>query len=264
MLTPKPLSGIRVAVTRTRAQAPELAQPLHELGADVLVAPLIKIAQLIDNDTVRAAAASVCDYDWLVFSSVNGVDLFVQALRREGVPVDMLAPVRVACVGPATAAAAARHGIHTDVMPEEFTGDAIAEALAQGTNLRGSRILLARAQGGRASLPDRLKEHGAVVADIQLYRSELDAAGATLLRERMASDLVDVLTFTSGSTVRYFAQIVGTPGRALVAVIGPATAEVARQLGVRVSIAAEPHTSQGLVSAIVRHFTGPRATGGWE
>lgn len=258
----KPLSGIRVAVTRPRAQAAELAQPLQVLGAEVLVAPLIKISVFIDDDTVRAAAAGVREYDWLIFSSVNGVDLFVQALHREGINAETLGAVRVACVGPATAAAAARHGIQTDVMPGEFTGDAIAETLAERTNLRGSRILLARAQGGRESLPERLKEHGAAVSAIELYRSELDREGAHLLGERMAGDLIDVLTFTSGSTVRYFAQAVGAPGRALVAVIGPATAEVATQLGMRISIEAEPHTTGGLVSGIVRHFAGPAPTGG--
>lgn len=262
MLGPQPLSGIRVAVTRTRAQAEELARPLHELGAQVLIAPLIKISPFIDDDTVRAAAASVRAYDWLIFTSVNGVELFVQALQREGFTAETLSKVRVACVGPATAAAATRHGIRTDIMPDEFTGDAIAETLAQRLNLQGLRVLLARAHGGRESLPERLREHGALVSDIQLYRSELDHEGATLLRERIAADLLDVLTFTSGSTVRYFAQAVGAPGRALIAVIGPATAEVATQLGMRVSIEAEPHTTQGLVSGIVRHFAGSPPTGG--
>jgi uroporphyrinogen III methyltransferase/synthase len=95
-----------------------------------------------------------------------------------------------------------------------------------------------------------------VVSEIQLYRSELDHSGATLLRERIATELLDVLTFTSGSTVRYFAEAVGAPGRALIAVIGPATAEVATQQGMRVSVEAEPHTIQGLVAGLVRHYAG--------
>jgi uroporphyrinogen III methyltransferase/synthase len=262
MLKPGPLSGIRVAVTRARAQAEELARPLQELGADVLIAPLIQISKFTDEETVRAAAAGVRDYDWLIFTSANGVELFVQALQRENVTAEMLGPVRVACVGPATAAAAARHGIRTDVMPAEFTGEAVAETLAQRMDLQGLRILLARAHGGGESLPQRLEAQGAAVSDIRLYRSDLDPEGATRLREHIAADLLDVLTFTSGSTVRYFAQVVGTPGRALIAVIGPATAEVATRLGFHVSIEAEPHTTQGLVSGIVRHFAGSPPTGG--
>lgn len=262
MVREGPLAGIRVAVTRARSQADDLAQPLRRAGADVLIAPLIRITPMIDSENVRAAVRETGKYDWVVFSSANGVELFIEALRLEGVTVGSLGALRVACVGPATAAAAERNGIRTDVIPEEFVGDAIADALAQYGSMSGSRILLARAQGGRAVLPRLLAEQGAHVTDMELYRSDPDHEGAALLRERMSADLVDVVTFTSGSTARYFARLVGDPGRAVVAVIGPATAEVVASLGMRVLVEADPHTSEGLVDGIIRYVAESRHRGG--
>jgi uroporphyrinogen III methyltransferase/synthase len=249
------LKGLRVAVTRAAAQADELAAPLRAAGADVVLTPLIRIVPAETTPAVRDAVAHVREYDWIVFTSVNGVDLFARALARAGA---VIAPgdASIACVGPATAIAAGKHGWTPSVIPEEFVGHAVADALAARVDLAGKHILLARAGGARAELPERLSAAGATVTDIELYHSALDEAGAERLRTRIERDEVDLLTFTSGSTVRYFTEAVGGPGRAKIAVIGPMTADAARRSGLNVQIEAEPHTTAGLVTAIVQHFGG--------
>jgi uroporphyrinogen-III synthase len=249
------LKGLRVAITRAAAQAEDLAAPLRAAGAEVLLTPLIRIVPSGDAPEIATAIEQLPAYDWIVFTSVNGVDVFAEALARAGAAI---APDRasIACVGPATAAAARKHGWTASVIPEEFVGHAIADALAARADLAGSRILLARAGGARAELRERLLALGAIVTDTELYHSDLDEAGAMRLRAHIENDEVDLLTFTSGSTVRYFTQAVGGPGRAKVAVIGPLTADAARQCGLSVEIAAQPHTTAGLVAAIVQHYRG--------
>ena len=248
------LAGRRIAVTRAASQAYELAEPLRQLGAQVDVASLIRVQPAPFEGELRAALADLNSFDWLVFTSVNGVELFLEALRRQGGAEAALARLRIACVGPATAAAAARHGLHADALPDEFIGDALPAALAAQGSLQGKRVFLARAGGARSALPEGLRERGARVSDVEVYRSVADEAGATALRALIEADLIDVVTFTSSSTVRYFCSLVGSVGRALVASIGPATSDTARQLGLTVAIEADPHTVEGLVTAISRHF----------
>jgi uroporphyrinogen III methyltransferase / synthase len=249
------LKGLRIAVTRAAAQAEELAAPLRAAGAEVILTPLIRIVGAGDTPEIRQSLESLHEFDWIVFTSVNGVDLFAQALARAG---RVLAPggTSIACVGPATAATARAHGWQASVIPEEFVGHAIADALAARADLAGRRILLPRAAGARAELPERLRAAGAAVTEVELYRSAMDEAGAARLRAHIEGDGLDLLTFTSGSTVRYFTQAVGGPGRAKIAVIGPMTADAARRGGLDVQIQAEPHTTAGLVAAIVQHFRG--------
>ena len=219
----------------------------------VLIAPLIKIVAAMDSEAVRTAIRDLDQYQWLVLTSVNGVTLFAQALAAEGKLPWAVSQLRVACVGPATAAAAASHGIPTDVIPEDFAGDALAEKLVSEM-AADTRVLIARAGASREVLPRRLAERGAKVDEIELYRSLPDEAGAQLLREHVLADKIDVITFTSGSTVRYFAETVGQLAHARVAVIGPATAAVARQHNVRVDVEADRHTTRGLVEALAEYY----------
>ena len=251
-----PLKGVHIAVTRARAQAEELAAPLRQQGAEVLIAPLIRIDASIDRPAVRSALDNLNRYQWLVLTSVNGVELFVEALRAASRSVSDLFDVRVACVGPATAKAATERGLKVELVPDEFAGDALAARLASEVGA-GARVLLARAGGAREQLPQRLTEHGAKVDEIELYRSVPDADGAQLLRERLLAGQIDLITFTSGSTVRYFAEAINQLARARVAVIGPATAEAARRHNVRVDLEASPHTTQGLIDAIVEYYRRP-------
>lgn len=251
------LHDVRIAVTRPAAQAEELAQPLRELGAQVVITPLIRIVPTVDNEALREALHELESFDWIIFSSANGVDGFVQALRAAGRELSALRG-SIACVGPATAAAARSYGLETAVMPEAFVGEAIADALSARENLAGRRVLIARAGGARPELPTRLAAAGAVVADLELYRSAVDEEGARILREHIYNRAIDVVTFTAASAARHFAQQVRDPGSALIAVIGPVTAEAARENGLHVHIEANPHTAEGLVTAIAEHFAATR------
>ncbi|MGQ0561400.1 MAG: uroporphyrinogen-III synthase [Gemmatimonadota bacterium] len=255
------LAGLRIAVTRAADQAAELALPLRERGAEVIITPLIRIVPSLEAAEVRAAAARVARYDWIVFTSANGAHAFAAALRGAG--IDRWPPnVALACVGPATAAAAREHGFEPALIPEEYTGDAIAEALLERADLRGRRVLLARAGGARQTLPERLRQAGARVQDLALYRSEADPEGSRRLRQAIAAEALDLITFTSGSAVRYFVESMGGAVPVPVAVIGPVTADEARQRKLDVRIEAEPHTIAGLVSAIERYFAARAADRG--
>lgn len=247
------LSGVRVAVTRAAAQADELAAPLRRAGADVDLTPLIRVVPANDFAPIRDVIGRLAEFDWIIFSSVNGVELFADAMRRAGADAG-IPRASIACVGPATAEAARKHGFEASVIPDEFVGHAIADALAARAELNGTRVLLARAGGARLELPDRLRSAGAIVTDVELYRSVLDADGARELRDAVAAEALDLVTFTSASTVRHFIEAVGTPGRARVAAIGPITADALRRGGMAVDIEADPHTVDGLVAAIVRYF----------
>ncbi|HEX6557860.1 MAG TPA: uroporphyrinogen-III synthase [Longimicrobiales bacterium] len=249
------LQHIRIAVTRPAAQAEELAQPLRAAGAEVLIAPLIRISPTPLDGALAAAARDAAAYDWLVFSSVNGVQLFLRALDAVGVTTDALQDVSVACVGPATAEAAAQGGLRTAVMPEKFVGDAIVGALSAHGVLAGKRILLARAGGARAVLADGLRARGALVDDVEVYRSVHDESGAARLRRALEAVELDVVTFTSSSAVQAFAERIGQPGAVRVAVIGPVTAQTARECGIEVAVEADPHTVQGLVKALDGYFS---------
>lgn len=254
----RPLDGVRVAVTRPLPQAEDLAGLLREAGADVVIAPLIRLEAPVDGEPLRAAIRDLAAFDWIVFSSANGVSRFMAALTREGVGAGALREVGVACVGPATAAVARAHGLQVAVIPDEYVGDAIASALAARTDLRGKRILLARAAAARAALPERLRDEGAIVCDVAVYRSTGDAAGVTLLQRHIAEGAVDAITLTSGSAVRYFVKSVGLPGKAVIAVIGPVSGAAARDHGLDVVIEAQPHTTEGLVAGLVKYFAPKR------
>lgn len=247
------LDGVRIAVTRPEAQAEDLAGPLRGLNAVVTVTPLIRIVPTTVTGEARAAITNAATFDWIVFSSVNGVRHFRRALESEGISPSALA-ARIACVGPITADAAVRCGLDASVIPEEYTGSGLAGALAREGSLQGSRILLARAGGASPVLPTELRQRGAVVFDIELYRSVADPVGAERLKAEILSANIDVVTFTSASAVRYFGELVGDMGQALCAVIGPTTAETAQNQGFFVNILGEPHTIDGLVESIARHF----------
>lgn len=227
---------------------------LRAAGADVLDTPLVRIAAAPLAGALLAAVQAVEDYDWVVFSSVNGVDLFVRSVVEIHGDVRPLARCAVACVGPVTAEAAHRHGIRADAIPDSFIGDAIAGAIGIRQNVAGKRILLARAAGAREALPRLLRADGAVVDDVEVYSIMPDEAGLERLAAALAADAVDVITFTSGSAVRFFRGRMDVSARVVVAVIGPATAEAALEHGLQAGIQAVSHTTEGLVEAIAAHY----------
>jgi uroporphyrinogen-III synthase len=206
---------------------------------------------------LRSAAADAASFDWIVLTSVNGVDRFWAALEAAAGPDPSLEGVRFACVGPRTAAALARRGPEPAVVAERHVAEGLLEALPLA-EMGGHRVLLPQAAGARTILAERLKEAGAQVTEVEAYRAAGDARGAAGVRERLERGEIDVLTFTSSSTVEQFVEAVGagadTHG-ALVAAIGPITAQTARDLGLVVDVVAHEQTVPGLIAALVEHKT---------
>jgi uroporphyrinogen III methyltransferase / synthase len=252
----RPLSGRRVVVTRARAQASDFARALEALGAEVLQFPAIRIADPPDPAALRDALAAAGTFDWVVFTSANGVERAWSALRELGRDARALAGARVCAIGPGTAAALEARGIVPDLVPESFIAEGVVEALAAAADLRGARILLPRAEVARAVLPDSLRELGAEVVEVAAYTTVQDGADAEGVAARLRDGGVDLVTFTAASTVHNFVDLVGTElGGARVASIGPITSAAARERGLEVAVEAEAYTIPGLVEAI-RGFYG--------
>jgi uroporphyrinogen III methyltransferase/synthase len=245
----RPLHGRRVVVTRARAQASGLAASLRELGAEVVELPAIRIEPRTDSDAVRAAVDAVEDYSLLCLTSPNGARLLFEALAAAGKDARALAGATVAAIGPGTARELAAHGIRADVVPERFVAEALVEALA-AVEVSGRRALVARAAEARDVLPDALRERGASVDVVALYETVREDPDEEAVA---AAEDADYVTFTSSSTVRNLVEALGErfPAGARVVSIGPVTSETARELGLRVEVAAERHDVDGLLEALL-------------
>jgi uroporphyrinogen-III synthase len=248
------LSGRRIAVTRSRAQAPELGDRLRAVGAEVIYCPAIRIAGPADARPFQEAVAALDRYHWLILTSTNGVRVFFEELARQG-RAELPRDLQVACVGSATAAALRERGVELAAMPAEFVGSAIPAAMS-GRVGSGSRVLLARGAGGGQELPEQLRALGAVVTDVESYQSVPDLDNLSELRRELAAGTVDLITFTSPSTVSFLLEGLGaTPRGVAFAAIGPVTAARMLELGLEPSVVAPEHSIPGLVAAIVSHFS---------
>ena len=250
-----PLFGKRILVTRARAQASEFATDLQALGAEAIQFPTIRIVDVGDPEPLRQAAREVASYDWLILTSVNGVERFWRALWNQGLDTRALAGVKLCAIGPATAAAIQAKGVRPDLVPDSYIAEAVVDSLADIGDLRGARILLPRAETAREVIPERLRELGAEVIEVAAYRTVSDGQEAETVRCRLAEGEVDLVTFTASSTVKNFVQLVGTElGGAEVASIGPITSRTARELGLPVHVEAAEYTIPGLLAAIRDHY----------
>jgi uroporphyrinogen III methyltransferase / synthase len=249
----RPLAGKRIVVTRARAQASALSVRLRELGAEVIEMPAIRIEPL-DPAPLHAALDRLGDYQWLIFTSQNAVELVWRAMRARGLDARSFGRVRVAAIGRATADALLECGLAADVVPEQFVAESLVEALRRREDVAGRRVLLARAAGARDVLPEGLRAIGASVDEIEIYKSVLDGAGAADVAARLRGGEIHVVTLTSSSTAQFFVEAVGaeaaksTPA----ASIGPVTSRTARSLGLRVDVEAAEATIPALVEAVVR------------
>ncbi len=259
----RPLFGTRIVVTRSREQAGEFVDRLHDLGATVIEAPSIQIEALGDYDEVDRAIAGIGTYDWLVFTSVNGVDHFMRRALSQVRDIRDLRGPRICAVGPATAERLQRLHLRVDVVPEEDRAEGVIAALLATGSLDGVRMLLPRADIAREMLPDELRRAGAEVDDITAYRTvraPWGQEGQPDIYRMLLEGEVDIVTFTSASSVRHFVTNVGEDQAAdllrqvAVASIGPVTAEAAQQLGISTRIMpAAPYTIDSLADAIVSH-----------
>jgi uroporphyrinogen III methyltransferase/synthase len=258
----RPLFGRRIVVTRSREQAGELVEMLEERGAEAIQAPTIRIAPPDDSEALDRAAAGAAGYDWIVFTSANAVEAFLGRLQQRG-DIRELKGVRVCAIGPSTAQRIARFGLRADLTPDESRAEGVFEALQAAGPLSGRRVLLPRADIAREVLPDQLRDAGADVIEVIAYRTVLATAERDsdydiyrMLLERQ----IDAVTFTSASTVRNFARMLGEEQAAdllnttVVAAIGPVTAEAAQQLGIGVTVVPKKYTIPDLVDALVEHF----------
>lgn len=258
----RPLAGRVVLVTRPRHQAPALAERLEAYGAEVLAVPTIVLEPPDDPQPLERAIAEAEAYDWIVFTSTNGVRAFFERFAAAGRDVRVLAGTRLAAIGSETAGALERLLLRPAVVPGDYRAEGLLEAFG-GEPLAGARILLPRAAGARAVLRDELARRGARVDDVATYRARpatpLEAAP---LLAALDAGRLDAATFTSSSTVRHFADLVGgarlaamaRSGRPLVASIGPVTSETARAGGLAVAVEAAPYTTAALAAALARHF----------
>jgi len=249
-----PLLGRTLVVTRAASQADGLVAALETLGARVVRLPAIKVEPAVDQAPLRRAVQNASGYHWVIFTSANGVDFFRRAAEDLGVEVDgALASTRLCCVGPATASTIEALGLTVEVVPETHTAEAVVEALSARTPVRGQRILIPSVAEARPALRTGLRELGAGVDEVIAYRTVfVEEAGPGVLEQ--LEKVVDLVTFTSPSTVRSFHRLAGARVVADAAVIGPVTADAARELGYRVAVEADPFTIPGLVEAISRHF----------
>ena len=258
----RPLSGKRIMITRSRAQASELAELLAREGAEAIEVPTIQVLPVGDDAPLRKAARAVSSYRWVVFTSVNGVDAFWQALEHEGLDSRAFANVMVAAIGPATAGSLAHRGINADVVPAEYISEAVVEAL-QGHIQPDHRVLLPRAEEARPALVEGLCAMGASVDQVVAYRTVMPEGSQKKALGLLAEGRIDVVTFTSSSTVRNLATLLQRDVALLqlpvVACIGPVTAATAQELGVRVDVQASVHTIPGLVDAVKAHFADRRS-----
>ena len=266
-----PLQGRRIVVTRAREQASGLVKRLRDLGAEPLECPAISIAPLHDFGQLDAAIASLESYDWVIFTSANGVRAFVSRLRAIGREVSDLCARKIGAIGPATGAEIHALGCNPAFMPDTYVAEAIVEQIE---DVEGCRILLPRADIARKALAIGLRDRGAYVDEVAAYRT-VHSDEAISLAGMLATSSVDAVTFTSSSTVRYMiegivaagydkAQAIEMLNQAAVVCIGPITTATATECGLRVSAEAGEYTTNGLVEALVILFADAEGTVGEE
>ena len=255
----RPLMGKCIVVTRARKQASHLVKRLSELGAECLEYPTIEIIPPDDWEPLDQALAELSFYDWVIYTSVNGVDHFFQRLFAIGKDARALHHLNIATIGPETARRLFDFGIKSDIIPESYRAESVIDALAQ-TAIKGTRILLPRAEKARPLLPRELTRMGALVNEITAYRTRSVVEDKDRLTKQLEAGTVDLITFTSSSTVENFKSLL-PPHRfdqlvagMTVACIGPITADTAKSLGFDVHIIAESFTIPGLCAAITQYY----------
>jgi len=255
----RPLMGKRIVVTRAREQASDLVKLLSDLGAECLECPTIKVVPPDDWKPLDAAIENISSYDWLVFTSVNGVNYFFERLFAKSKDVRVLSKLNIAVIGPATERKLFKFGLKSDIVPKSYRAESIIEAFGN-EDVNGKKILLPRAKEARPILPVELTKMGAAVDEITSYYTKEVPDSADLLLKRLKENTIDLITFTSSSTVKNFKSILPdnifeTQMKDItIACIGPITADTAKNLGFDVHIVANSFTIPGLCEAILDYY----------
>jgi uroporphyrinogen-III synthase len=258
----QPLQGVRVLVGRARHQAGALSAELRKLGAQVLEIPFIEIRKPRSFQPLDSALKSLDTYDWLILTSVNGVEALFERLAAVGLDADALQHFKIAAIGPATEQAIADRGLVVDVVPNKYVAEEVVRILRP--HVRGQRVLLVRAKVARDVIPVQLTGAGASVDVVEAYQTVTPEESKARLQEVFADKKrqPEFITFTSASTVQNFlALIVGTdvPGKLTevkFASIGPVTSETLQEYGLPAHIEAEDYSMEGLVEAITQSVAG--------
>jgi uroporphyrinogen III methyltransferase / synthase len=255
-LEQRPLHGLRIVVTRARAQASGVAATLRALGADVVELPAIRIEPRIDSPEVRDAVADLHSYALVCLTSPNGVRLLFEAMAAQGRDARAMANATVAAIGPGTAAALAAHGVIADLVGEQSITESLVEALAE-VDVSGRPVLVARAAEAREVLPDALRERGARADVVSLYETVAEDPDPEAVDAAQSADYV---TFTSSSTVRNLLAAMGDrfPRAARIVSIGPVTSQAVREAGLEVHVEADRHDPSGLLEALVEDASAKR------
>lgn len=256
-----PLAGLRVGVLRALHQGPGTCELLRSLGAHPIEVPAIQVREAADMVQVDRAVRCLDGYDWAVFTSTNGVDFTFARMEHWGLDARAFAGCRVAAVGSETAKCLKMRGIVADLVAPTFEAESLAHALLQKLSGKTSaRVLLARAESGRGVLVQQLREVGALVDDVAVYETiSGPRQGLQWLGRQIGAGLVEAVLLTSGSTVTYLCEAIGSDyrkvlSRTCLASIGPVTTSRAQELGLAVTVQAEPYTVEALVQGLERWF----------
>ncbi|HEU4341241.1 MAG TPA: uroporphyrinogen-III synthase [Candidatus Binatia bacterium] len=251
----------RIVITRARSQAGELARRIGDLGGETIDCPTIEIQPPESYDRLDAAIGAIHTYDWLIFTSVNGVERFLMRLKCMTGALGKLTGSQIAAIGPQTAARLARAGLNPAVVPKQYMAEGILHVLASDTMV-GKRVLIPRADKARDVLPETLRERGATVDVVEVYRTVVPNTDVSVLRTLLREQKIDMVTFTSSSTVVNFAKLFRVQSLAellaatAIACIGPITKNTVEGLGGHAAVVADQFTIAGLVRAIAKYFQG--------
>ncbi len=257
----RPLFGKRILVTRPKSQAPEFSNLIAASGGEAVECPTIEIVSPEDWAPLDRALTRLATYNWLIFTSVNGIAPFMTRLAETQRDARALAGFTICCIGPRTAETLSAYGLRADVIPEQFQAEGILKALT-GRQMRGARILIPRALVAREILPDQLRAQGADVDVVPVYRTRRPAVATDRLIEQLRTRAIDIISFTSSSTVRNFVELFSSKeemlrlvGETTIACIGPITAATAREAGLTVQVMAGQNTIPALADGIVQYVT---------
>ncbi|WP_425263929.1 uroporphyrinogen-III C-methyltransferase [Thermoflavimicrobium dichotomicum] len=257
----KPLFGKRVLVTRSRSQNSELAEKIEALGGEAWEFPVIQITPPTDWEPLDRALDRLGEYDWVIFTSANGVKFFFQRLLEKKIDIRQMAKARIAAVGEKTAIALREKGLLVDVFPGEFKAEALVESLRPFIQ-PGQEILIPRANIARNVLPQELEQMGCHVTAVDAYETRPNIENATEIIEMLREGAIHIITFTSSSTVKNLVEglksscndVIALLNQATIACIGPITASTAEKLGLRVDVIAENYTIEGLLERITKQL----------
>jgi uroporphyrinogen-III synthase len=258
------LNGVRILVGRARHQAGALSAELRKRGAEVIEIPFIEIRKPKSFKPLDAALKNLATYDWLILTSVNGVEAMWERMSKLHFKNTLFSDVRIAAIGPATKKAIEERGPKVDIVPKEYVAESVVRSLKR--KVKGKRVLLVRAKVARDVIPTELRKAGAHVDVVEAYETVVPQASRARLRAALANPKrrPHMVTFTSSSTVKNFVELLGGTGKeshkelaeVQMASIGPVTSATLRELGLPVDIAAQQFTIPGLIKAIVEAVAG--------